>query len=163
MRSLRYIVPRALRKILNSPAIDNSDLDKTSRCDIGSTVNHSSLGRYSYIGEHSYLLYTNVGDFCSISNYCAIGGASHPIAWVSTSPAFNNTKGMMKKKLGNLPYEPFEKTVIGNDVWIGSHCLIKGGVHIGDGAIIGMGSVITHDIEPYEIWVGNPARCIRKR
>lgn len=34
---------------------------------------------------------------------------------------------------------------------------------ISDGAVIGMGSVVTHDVGPYEIWAGNPARMIRKR
>lgn len=38
-----------------------------------------------------------------------------------------------------------------------------GGVTIGDGAVIGAGSVVTKDVGPYEIWAGNPARFIRKR
>lgn len=37
------------------------------------------------------------------------------------------------------------------------------GVHIGDGAIIGLGSVVGQDVEPYTIVAGNPARPIRKR
>ena len=41
--------------------------------------------------------------------------------------------------------------------------MIKAGVKIGDGAVIGMGSIVTHDVGAYEIWVGNPARLIRKR
>ena len=42
-------------------------------------------------------------------------------------------------------------------------CVNKSGVTISDGAVIGMGSVVTHDVGPYEIWAGNPARMIRKR
>lgn len=38
-----------------------------------------------------------------------------------------------------------------------------GGVTIGNGAVIGAGSVVTKDVGPYEIWAGNPARYIRKR
>lgn len=38
-----------------------------------------------------------------------------------------------------------------------------GGVTIGDGAVIGAGSIVTKDVGPYEIWAGNPARFIRKR
>ena len=53
--------------------------------------------------------------------------------------------------------------VIGNDVWIGNRVMIKAGVNIADGAVIGMGSIVTKDIGPYEIWAGNPARMIRKR
>ncbi|MEB0001233.1 acetyltransferase, partial [Cryobacterium sp. RTS3] len=41
--------------------------------------------------------------------------------------------------------------------------IILGGVTIGEGAVLGAGAVVTHDIEPYGIAVGNPARVIRKR
>ncbi len=41
--------------------------------------------------------------------------------------------------------------------------MIKSGVRIGDGAIIGMGSIVTKDVEPYSIVAGNPAKLIRKR
>ena len=53
--------------------------------------------------------------------------------------------------------------IIGNDVWIGERALIKAGVHIGNGAVIGMGSIVTHDVLPYEIVGGNPAKHIRFR
>ena len=52
---------------------------------------------------------------------------------------------------------------IGNDVWIGTEAKILEGITIGDGAVIGMGSIVTKDVEPYAIYAGNPARCIRKR
>ncbi len=48
--------------------------------------------------------------------------------------------------------------VIGNDVWLGHQTLVLSGVTIGDGAIIGAGSVVRHDIPPYAIVAGNPAR-----
>lgn len=54
-------------------------------------------------------------------------------------------------------------TVVGNDVWIGQNAVILPGVHIGDGAIIGLNSVVTHDVEPYSVVAGNPAKVIRKR
>lgn len=41
--------------------------------------------------------------------------------------------------------------------------LSGGGVTIGDGAVIGAGSIVTKDVGPYEIWAGNPAKLIRKR
>ncbi len=53
--------------------------------------------------------------------------------------------------------------VIGNDVWIGLDATIMPGVTIGDGAIIGAKSVVTHDVEPYTIVAGNPARMVKKR
>ena len=51
---------------------------------------------------------------------------------------------------------------IGKNVWIGSDCTILPGVEIGDGAIIGAGSVVTKLIPENSIAVGNPAKVIRK-
>ena len=160
---LGYIIQKILKKMFNRPCINQSNIEKSARIDIGSVVVETSMDRYSYIGEHTSVLCAEIGAFTCISNYCAIGGGSHPIDWVSVSPVFNTTKGIIKKKLSSLQYSPFQKVHIGNDVWIGSHVLIKSGVTISDGAVIGMGSVVTHDVGPYEIWAGNPARMIRKR
>ena len=51
---------------------------------------------------------------------------------------------------------------IGKQVFIGGHCIILKGVTIGDGAVVGAGSVVTKDIPAGEIWAGNPAKCIGK-
>ena len=160
---IKYIIPKIIKKTLNRPAINESVVDKTSKIDVGSVVFGSTLGRYSYLGEHTSLIKTTVGNFTCISNYCAIGGGQHPVDWVSMSPVFNSSKGIIKKKFAQLDYNPYQTTEIGNDVWIGSHCLIKAGVKIADGAVIGMGSVVTKDVGAYEIWAGNPAKLIKKR
>ena len=55
-----------------------------------------------------------------------------------------------------------KKVKIGKNVWIGSDSTILPGVHIGDGAIIGAGSVVTKDIPARTIAVGNPARVIKQ-
>ncbi len=52
---------------------------------------------------------------------------------------------------------------IGNDVWIGEGAKILKGVTVGDGAIIGAGSVVTKDVPPYCIAVGVPAKVIKER
>lgn len=49
-----------------------------------------------------------------------------------------------------------------NDVWIGAHSIIRSGVTIGDGSVIGAGSVITKDVEPYTVVVGSN-RVIKQR
>jgi len=54
-----------------------------------------------------------------------------------------------------------EYPVIGDDVWIGPHAIIIGGVRIGDGAIVGAGSIVTKDVPAHCIVVGNPARVLR--
>jgi acetyltransferase-like isoleucine patch superfamily enzyme len=54
-------------------------------------------------------------------------------------------------------------TVIENDVWIGYGSTVLGGVRIGEGSIIGAGSMVTKDVEPYSIYAGVPARKVRSR
>ena len=54
-------------------------------------------------------------------------------------------------------------TVIGNDVWIGGNATIMAEVHIGHGAIVSTGSVVTKDVPDYAIVGGNPATHIRYR
>lgn len=54
------------------------------------------------------------------------------------------------------------RTIIQDDVWIGGNCCINQGITIGNHVIIGAGSVVTKDIPPYSVAVGNPARIIKK-
>jgi acetyltransferase-like isoleucine patch superfamily enzyme len=52
---------------------------------------------------------------------------------------------------------------IEDDVWIGSHCTILLGISIGKGAVVGAGSVVTKDVEPYSIVFGCPAKHYKFR
>lgn len=54
-------------------------------------------------------------------------------------------------------FQPRRPVSIGNDVWIGGRVIILPGVKIGNGVIIGAGSVVTKDIPDYAVAVGNPA------
>lgn len=69
---------------------------------------------------------------------------------------FYKTGVHQKTDLRSLPI------VIEDDVWIGFNSIILKGVTIGRGAIIGAGSVVTKDVEPWTINVGNPSRCIER-
>ena len=53
---------------------------------------------------------------------------------------------------------------VGNDCWIGCGVIITSSCHeIGNGAVIGAGSIVTKDVEPYTIVAGNPARILKWR
>ncbi len=60
-------------------------------------------------------------------------------------------------------YSEEKQIVVGDDVWLGYGAIILPGVTIGDGAIIGAGTVVTKDVPPYAIVGGNPAKVIRFR
>lgn len=55
------------------------------------------------------------------------------------------------------------RIIIEDDVWIGANCVVTPDVRIGKGAIVGAGAVVTHDVEPYSIVAGVPAKEIGKR
>lgn len=125
-----------------------------------------SVGRYTY-GNPSLRIWSeaeriDIGSFCSIADEVTIfGGGEHNSSWVTTFPlriAFGlpgaNEDGHPASK-GN--------TTIGNDVWIGYRATVLSGVHIGDGAVVGAGSVIASDVPPYAIVAGNPAKVLRYR
>jgi acetyltransferase-like isoleucine patch superfamily enzyme len=102
-----------------------------------------------------------IASYTSIArNVCMQGRQGHglPFGFVTTF-IFNHAPLSCDLK---TPY-PGNDIKIGNDVWIGTRVIILSGVTIGDGAIIGAGAVVTHDVEPYSIVAGNPARHIRYR
>lgn len=162
MEKLSYYLIKVLRR-LNKPAIKASKIDATARVCSGTQVNMSEMGRYSYLGTNCSVSHTKIGSFCSIATEAMIGGAAHPIDFVSSSTVFCKGKNIMGKNFAEKEFEPYKETIIGNDVWLGSRVTVLAGRKIGNGAIIGAGSVVTKDVGDYEIWAGNPAKLIRKR
>ncbi len=55
------------------------------------------------------------------------------------------------------------EVVIGDNVFLGANCFILKGVHIGDGAVLAAGAVVTKDVPAKQIWGGNPAKFIKNR
>ncbi len=157
-----YLIAKILKKI-RGVAVKESFIHKTAKCESGTLFVSSSLGRYSFCGYDCSIINTDIGSFCSIGSGVVIGGVSHPMHFVSTSPVFLSHKDSVKEKFARHDYLPKLKTIVGDDVWIGERVLIKAGVKIGVGAVIGMGAVVTKDVEAYSIVAGNPAKHIRYR
>lgn len=127
-----------------------------------SFVNDSKIGMFSYAGINLTMNWTILGRFCSIGRNVDIGGFDHEYHKVTTMPHFRWNQ--MSQGGGKIPDKMInDHCKIGNDVWIaaGAHILHK--VTIGDGAIIGAGAVVTHDVPPYAIAVGVPAKIIGYR
>lgn len=157
-----YYLAKLIKK-LSLSSFYKCELDKTARVSAGCSLAKVQMGKYSYIGTGTRITNTTIGNFCSIGGNCGIGGGMHPIDRVSTSPVFLKGRNIMHKHFAEFPYEPSKLVQIGNDVWIGDGVYIRSGVSIGNGAIIGAHAVVVHDVEPYTIVAGVPAREIRKR
>lgn len=141
-----------------------SKISKKAKIYRKTKIFNSQVGDYTYIAPNTSIVCVNIGKFCSISEHCSIGLATHSLKNVSTSPIFTSSNNALKKEWVNKNiFEEYSKTVIGNDVWIGTRVIIMGGVKIGNGAVIGAGSIVTKNVPDYAIVVGVPARIIKYR
>lgn len=111
-----------------------------------------------YVLTHGNDAKLEIGSYCSIGPQVAfVVQSDHPLNHLTTYP--------FKVMNGLAQYEAISKgnIVVEDDVWIGLRAIILSGVHIGRGAVIGAGSVITHDIPPYAIVTGVPGRVVGTR
>ena len=114
-------------------------------CDYG---NHIKVGKNFFANYNCTFLDVaaiTFGDNCLLGPNVSIYTAGHPV-----HPHRRNSR-----------YEYGIAVTVGNDVWLGGCTVICPGVTIGDGCVIGAGSVVTKDIPPYSIAAGNPCRVIR--
>ena len=125
---------------------------------------HSDIGDHTFIQRGSVVNHASIGKFCSIAQRVTIGLGRHPIASASSHPAFYSATQPIEAHFSDRDiFEPFRRTSVGHDVWIGQGAMIVDGVTIGTGAVIGAGAVVTKDIPPYAVAVGVPARVRRYR
>ncbi|MFZ6028887.1 MAG: acetyltransferase [Chloroflexota bacterium] len=136
--------------------------------DIGpnSVLIESCLGDYTYLAGDVSIVYADVGKFCSIASHVRINPGNHPMQRVMQHHC---TYRRVQYGFDDHDDEEFfdwrreHRCVVGHDVWLGHGAIVMPGVKIGNGAVIGSGAVVTHDIAPYEIAVGVPAKPIRTR
>lgn len=115
---------------------------------------HLSIGAGTFIGHQCGF---NLAREIRIGSHCLIATRTlfydndgHPLA----AEARRNGASVLA--------EAVRPIVIGDDVWIGNSCIILKGVHIGDRAVVGAGSVVTHDVPSDTIVAGNPAVAVRR-
>lgn len=126
--------------------------------------NHAMIGNNVYIGrgskitigsgarinENVYLEKVTLGNDVLIAPNVAILSRMHEFS-------------SLEVPISQQGYRTEKEVVVGNDVWIGRNVVVMPGVSIGEGAIVGAGSVVTKDVEPFTIVGGVPAKLIRKR
>ncbi len=126
------------------------------------------------IGSYSYgcpkVRFPESGRRLTIGRYCSIAdkveillGGDHRLDWVSTYP-FAAMSGLWPDAQAPADYHTSRGDVtIGNDVWLGSGCMILSGVTVGHGAVVAARAVVTRDVPPYAVVAGNPAKIVRRR
>lgn len=143
---------------------------------------HSDLGMHLTVGRHTYGIkpdtiilpestnppHVKIGSFCSFApGVVILANADHNKDFPSTYPFrtlfFSSLKRGKSSGYFNQDVVSRGSIEIGHDVWVGQNAIILSGISIGTGAVIGAGTVVTKDIPPYAIAVGNPARVISFR
>jgi len=126
-------------------------------------------GKYFGMNESCFIARSKIGAFCAIGARSAINPFNHPSTWLSSNEFQYHPKSFDWVdeyndfvRLERTP-DMFAPVTVGNDVWTGHNVNIMGGVTIGDGAIIGAGSIVTKDVPAYAIVAGVPATVRRFR
>lgn len=125
---------------------ENVNVERHARFGRGVTLgDHSGIGINASIGEQ-----THIGSDVMMGPDCVIYTRNH---------RFDRLDIPMREQ-GYGPVEPVE---IGDDCWIGGRVTILPGVHVGNGAVIAAGAVVTKDVPPYAVVGGVPAKIIYNR
>jgi acetyltransferase-like isoleucine patch superfamily enzyme len=116
------------------------------------------IGEGLRVGDHS-----NIGPYCYIgcSGYIEIGNnvmMSPRVSLYAENHVFDDTSVPMKEQGVRRSFIRIE-----DDCWIAANSIILAGVTIGKGSVVAAGSIVTHDVPPYSVVAGNPARLIKQR
>jgi len=120
------------------------------------------LGEWCYVGPDSKLwarASIDIGDRVFISHRVHIfDNNSHSMSAAERHSRFRDLRELGKH---SVPEQVVAQPVrIEDDVWIGFNASVLKGVKIGRGAVVGACAVVTHDVPPYAVVVGNPARQV---
>ena len=123
-------------------------------------VGKGTYGKLNVVSRDYQNVKLVIGNYCSIADGVKfLLSGNHQYDIFSTYPyellILNNKKAGIAIPKGDI--------LIGDDVWIGANAIICSGIHIGQGAIIAAGAVVTKDVEPYAIVGGSPAKIIKYR
>lgn len=131
-----------------------------NKCGDNVNVEHGAYfqnGFYVEIGDNS-----GIGINAQIPNDVIIGSnvLMGPDVMIFSGSHQYRKRDILIREQGNTAPK---RVIIEDDVWIGARTIILGGIRINKGVVIGAGSVVTKDIEPYTVVAGNPAREIKRR
>lgn len=145
--------------------VKNSTLGEWTELAEGVYFHNSTLGDYSYVMQHSQIMGAEIGKFCSIASFVRLNPGNHPL-WRPTSHHMTyraEAYGLGKNDQEFFEWRESHPVKLGHDVWLGHNVTVLAGVTIGNGAAVGAGAVVTHDVAPYTVVVGVPAKPLKMR
>lgn len=146
LRSLRYRIARRWQRE-GAPKIWPS-----------SVICDTIVDDYAYIGHECRIFQAHIGAFASLGPRVVIGESEH-----LTGHDFLSNALLTPEELAAYETDRARITVLEPDCWIGAGAVLRKGVRIGHGAVVGAGAVVVRDIPPYAIVGGVPAKLIRMR
>lgn len=135
------------------------------RCGVGETGPGSFLAASVSVRRGCL---RRVGAWSFVGPWCRIGAPTELGNWVLLAAHVRIVGGDHRTDVVGTPVvwagrDDIRPVVIADDVWIGTGAIILHGVHIGEGALVGAGAVVTVDVPPYTVVAGVPARVVRQR
>lgn len=137
-------------------------------CEVGArtVLQEVAMGDYSYVVNDAQVTYTTIGKFVSIAAMTRINPGNHPMHRATQAHFTYRASAYFPGEADDAEFFEWRRAphvTIGHDVWIGHGAIVLPGRHIGTGAVIAAGAIVTRDVPAYTIVAGNPARIIRRR
>jgi acetyltransferase-like isoleucine patch superfamily enzyme len=156
----------------NSSILYPCMLTNSQYVEIGDNVfirEYARIEAVNFDGQRSFSPELKIGEGTAVEQFFHVGacelvdiGKNVLIAGRVYITDHNHRFSDIDKPILSQGIEPGGKVIIGDNAWLGEGCVILPGVTIGSHAIIGANAVVTQDIPPYTVAVGNPARAIKK-
>ena len=146
--------------------IHNSELGRYVEIGKGSRVLNSRIGDYSYCDRYADMANAQIGKFANIASFSRIGPTDHPMHLASLHHFHYRSADYFDGEDNDAAFFAHRASRvahIGHDTWIGHGAIVRPEVTVGHGAVVAAGAVVTHDVEPYTVVAGVPARVIKRR